>query len=228
MLLWVLDNHGHQHHDRDPFTDDTGRVPGRYDFSDDTLIWDNRSLRYDNNGNGIFDLGHGFIDEDQYGFGRQRQRPDMRPRYRFAANVPTDAQKVVNEAFAEWSSIASPNNDLFTGIEFVVTTGEEAEIEIQWRDIIPDGLICIVGRANDSECGATPGAGVQLWIVFDSVLLPGESWHFGGMAAIRNSKTERHFKSIALHELGHAVGLDHIDNWQDVMDVESNFTRLPN
>jgi hypothetical protein len=152
--------------------------------------WDNKSYRID--ATGFFEKGHCFVDEGVSA---------SIPRYAFVgAGWPSSAKDRVREAFAEWSGVSS---DFFMrplGIQFEETASTaQAEIQVAWIDL-----------------GGSVGGG--MWdssarqLRFDSTM----NWYFDADPGSIQSD-QWHFLSVALHEVGHVVGLDHNADSEDVM-----------
>lgn len=241
------DANTHQHVDEHAFVNATATTSQRWRVADGSWTWDNRRSRQDGNAVGTpqaFDVGHGFVDENGYGFARTHAGlTDVRLRYRFQAAVPAGARTALRSAFAQWSAIDIAGTEAqrrlrTTGLEFVeVADGAAAEVEVQWRNINQNNLAqaCQVNwiadpdtpAADVARCGAAP-AGIQAWLVFDSNVtdMPAgnRAWEFGPIADVRavvgpaGEPAEYHFMTTALHEIGHIVGLDHHNNWTDVVD----------
>lgn len=158
--------------------------------------WDNRTFRYDRMG--TFDEGHCFIDE--------AGGSDNLPKFFFSGSGwPAEAQDRIRDAFAAWGAIDSDDDQLLTGIAFEeAASAAAADIEIFW----------------ENQNGAH-GGGFWAWntqeLHFDNSL----SWYFqadpmeGQPGGIQNG--EWHFLSVALHEVGHSIGLEHQEDL-DLMD----------
>jgi len=185
---------------------------------DANKVWDCRQLRLDWVGG--FDRGHGFINE----FPNLGGGPDHIPRYRFH-NVggndpdptggawPAAAQVAIRNAFSQWSAIVSDRPGHVVGLHFTeVASDAAAEITIHWHNI--DFL------GETSPADPAPGElrwdrpnGAPVTIVFDST--PPVPWFYGAQALTPIGNY--HFLSTALHETGHAVGLQDQNDYDDVM-----------
>ncbi|MCH7697748.1 MAG: matrixin family metalloprotease [Chloroflexi bacterium] len=187
-------------------------------------VFDNLTLRYDDVD--AFDRGHGFIDEDGYGFD---QGTNAIVRYKFDANLPNpggdlNPRKRIREAFGElavtgvansgWGKIQASDPRLVTGLAFREVTSGNAEIRIRWAATEADGTTPLgaVGLTQSPGGeGSTSGDRIVI-ITFNS----GKPWEYRRNPG-DTSDAEFHFLTTALHEIGHAVGLDEQRDFDDVM-----------
>jgi hypothetical protein len=161
-------------------------------------------------------IPHGFIDET---------RAANIPRYRFFGNNWTDnnpnteteaekAQKLIVQAFRTWSALQagiSPVSrlPLITGLEFaMVGPTAEAEIDVLWG--LPPGvganskgayvrMFDANGRATSHKLGFNNSENL---------------WFFGDPKDTPDNRN--FFYTVALHEVGHVVGLDHQEGLDDI------------
>lgn len=206
----------HQHYDAQAFL---GPDPnGSFEPSGMYGVWINRTAFVDGDAplfgeyatNGF---GHGYINESS---------TTNLPRYKFiddtGGGIPQAMKDRVNQAFSIWGSIAaqvSPTSgkQLSTGIAFVETTGAAYEIEIHWDDI-----------SDAANGGAAPifaeglydkDSASRIKTTFDSN--PAHEWDFTNTAGA-TQLDKMHFLSIALHEIGHLLFLEHSgDKDEDLM-----------
>lgn len=179
--------------------------------------WDNQSVRIRTAAQraGVdFDSGHGFIDENGYGF-RPPNPTTVCYRYGTAAGAnapPAGAQAVISAAFAAWSALPSVPNPptRTTGIEFAGLPCAPAQIEILWQDL--------AGNPGGQTGSGGPGIRVTMDSNPDLAATAAvETWELGAVAA--TGANEFHLFTRVLHEIGHVVGLDHqsrVDN-ADIM-----------
>ena len=114
-------------------------------------------------------------------------------------------------AFSRWSQIAN--------IHFQQTTNSAAaNITISWSDV--DGSFGTVARTGYSYTGS--GLFISAQIIFDDLELYNPA---SGAELLSNGVT---FESVALHEIGHALGLGHYDSAPAIMNsfVHASVTDL--
>ena len=154
-------------------------------------VWDNRNNRHDSSN--PFDNGHGYIAVNE------------EPKYYFvnSANWPADARARVIDAFTSWSSVVTDKPKLVTRAVFKSTADStQANIKLFWLNI-DDGF----GGGATFPFNAIP------YIKFDS------SYDWSYVVNPGNVPANKwHFLSVALHEIGHLIALDHTpDGTDDLM-----------
>ena len=179
--------------------------------------WDNRSYRGDEVGE--FDGAHCFINESN---------PNNSVRYFFVGGATDNAnnriwtdtvtgvdaglrgfhaRKRITEIFDAYNAVLTDSASRVTGIEFVEVNSGNAEIMLYWED---------QGGANNG--GYWSDSTQELH--FDNSM----KWYFGVDPKLGDpfgidgfSDDRWHFYSVALHEIGHAVGFEHQTDDSDVM-----------
>jgi len=107
--------------------------------------------------------------------------------------VPAAFESAVESAFAEWSSIGVP-----VRFEFVQRP-QDAEVRVHWADRLSQKTGSTTWRADHNG-----------WLTTGDITL---ATHIGGGQQI----DPRGMRQIALHEVGHLVGLSHSQNPRDIM-----------
>ncbi len=166
---------------------------------------------------------HGFIDES---------RVNNIPRYRFMGNNWTDnnpnteteaekAQKLIIEAFKTWSALQARRSPvsklpLITGLEFVmVDPTADAEIDVLWG--LPPG-VAADSKGAYSRTFDRNGRALSHKLGFNT---SENLWFFG--AAKDTPENRNFFYTVALHEVGHVVGLDHQEGLDDLLSKNIMF-----
>ena len=117
-----------------------------------------------------------------------------------AQPLAPEYQAEVREAFSEWSQTA--------GISFAeVADSPASQIRIGWEPM--DGPYYTVGQSYWTYQG---GQLQQSWIGFDN----GENWLPGPSGPELGNGLD--FEAVALHEIGHSIGLGHYDAEPAIMN----------
>ncbi|GJE40215.1 matrixin family metalloprotease [Methylobacterium persicinum] len=115
--------------------------------------------------------------------------------------VPASFVSVLQSAFATWASYA---NIAFQKVASTAT----AQIDFNVGSI--DGLGNTLGYTNYSYSGQHMQSAT---VTFDS----GEGWHTNGVHVVSNQNVD--LAVVALHEIGHSLGLDHYNAKPEVMNA---------
>ena len=139
----------------------------------------------------------------EYNFGADPERT-------FGSSFDEEARQLVREAFAAWSAVS--------GVTFVeVQDSPSANIRMGWQSgSQSDGRGDTVAEATTWYIGNETQ---QVAIVFDSADLVTGSWVqiVNGVHSSGYYYNEELFYDAALHEIGHAIGIDHSDSPNAVM-----------
>ncbi|AWN43679.1 matrixin family metalloprotease [Methylobacterium durans] len=116
------------------------------------------------------------------------------------AALPAAFASAVQSAFAAWASVAN--------ISFQQVSST-ASASIDLTQGVLDGLGNTLGYASYAFSGQRMTSAT---VTFDSA----EGWHVAGGRVVSNQGTD--FYLVALHEIGHALGLDHYNGKPEVMN----------
>jgi hypothetical protein len=226
----------HNHHSHWDFGNIRG--PGRAVGYDAYSVWDDRDYRFNaanDPGAGIGPLflqGHGYIDETDaasiphYLFTNKTQAGENSP-------MPDEAIHRVDEAFAKWDAIPSDEADhLIMGLAFERGGND---IKIYWESIPNITLIATPPSLWSSErphdrgifAPPTPAGDAMVlgeWVPEDKHLKFNKdvNWYYD-VDPKNIQANQYHFFTIALHEIGHIVGLEDQYNGGNQVEVMWGF-----
>lgn len=115
--------------------------------------------------------------------------------------VPDSFVGIIQSAFATWASAAN------IAFQKVAST---AAAQIDFTVAGVDGLGSTLGYADYSYSGTRMQSAT---VTFDS----GEGWHTAGGRVVSNQNVD--LAVVALHEIGHTLGLDHYNDKPEVMNA---------
>lgn len=175
-------------------------------------VWVNETYRvFDGSGGGAAEefFSHGFIIEDKKNMPEYQFLGDNTTLFDVAGNA-FDAKPGVRTAFGTWSGLTEDDPHLNLGLEFreFANDGDAAEIKVSFVDYI-----------NGAVAAWNPGAlTLQFRRYDDAAKTTKHKWYIGANAAgIANDAAVDDYLTVALHEVGHVVGLDHQNDTDDIM-----------
>jgi len=203
-ILQTPNNFCHNHHCNQGFGGDKGnqKYSDRQSY-DAYSCWDDRTYRRQSAPYpAFFERGHGFINE----FPDAGGGPASSPHYYFSPNQTdgttpcnwdANATDMISEAFLTWGGIESDELYLVTGINFEPTSDPaQADITVFWQPYRYSG----VWRPTTRQ------------LIFAS----NRTWYFP-KNPLGTPIGQYHFFTIALHEVGHIVGLEDQCDTDDIM-----------
>ncbi|MCX5674004.1 MAG: matrixin family metalloprotease [Planctomycetota bacterium] len=194
-----------------------GAVQG--DPYDPYSVWINETYHvYDGSAGGAVKeyFSHGFIIE----------QASTMPEFKFIgtefwlydeAGEKQDMRDEVRWAFNQWSGITQDDPHLLMGLEFREENpydGDAAEITVAFVDYLPSDP----GFVTYAQWGPADRT-LEFARYFDAAKQNPIYWYAqdGDVKAMVDSHANADIYSTALHELGHCVGLDHQDDYDDIM-----------
>ena len=185
-----------------------GTIEGRYDGY---AVWSNENFNFPEPHDTTSHGSHGFIEEN----------PAPAPDFFFAGDWTfgngAKAKSLISQAFGVWSAIESDKPNLITGILFSeITIDFLAEIRVYWATAAEfPGLATTIAFFDPYH---PHGTGNDTY--YDIVFKRDNDWYFDGdNAGFLASGKADDFYTVALHETGHIIGLDHQSDLDDILET---------